>query len=231
MVKTQVLQLLLSSLLTMAFLDNLIRCIFQRPNFTPLALAVVLLATAKTTLARICFQVLLKRPYKALDETLPPADPVHATDDAPCYTHSEPDDVDVDSILARYENVEPLRFAGHTFRITRQIGKGASGFLWHAYDECDNEIAIKVIHKQQMARDVLKADPRAINAFCVSEIRQEFDALRKVTASGSPFLAPLLCSFSDADNVYFVMVRQLSQPISSIASDGAFAAMLCYRSI
>ncbi|KAF8842655.1 kinase-like protein [Paxillus ammoniavirescens] len=205
MVKAQVLQLLLSSPLTMEFLDNLVRCVFRRPDSAPLALAVRLLYNVKTALARICFQVLLKRPDKALAATPPPADPVHATDDPLCCTHSEQDDVDVDSILARYENVEPLRFAGHTFRITRQIGQGASGFLWHAYDESHNEVAIKVLHKQKMARDVLNADPRAINACCVSNIRREFDALKKVTASGSPFLAPLLYSFSDADNVYFVM--------------------------
>ncbi|KAF9239067.1 kinase-like domain-containing protein, partial [Melanogaster broomeanus] len=98
-----------------------------------------------------------------------------------------------------------LRFAGHTFRITKQIGEGGSGFLWHAYDECDNEVAIKVLHKQKLASDVLSADPRVINDYRVSEIRREFDALKKVTASGSPFLTPLLYSFSDAENVYFVM--------------------------
>ncbi|KIK92691.1 hypothetical protein PAXRUDRAFT_146736, partial [Paxillus rubicundulus Ve08.2h10] len=97
----------------------------------------------------------------------------------------------------------------HTFSITTQIRQGTYRFLWHAYDEHDNEVAIKVLH-----------NPRAVNAFCVSDIRWEFDALKKVMESGSPFLAPLLCLFSDADNVYFVMVH-LSQRGTDLTSHHA----------
>ncbi|KIJ63401.1 hypothetical protein HYDPIDRAFT_29647 [Hydnomerulius pinastri MD-312] len=111
----------------------------------------------------------------------------------------EPDTAD--DILARYENVEPLRFNGHTFTISR------------------NKLDA-VLHTRRGAGN----DTKCANYKSEILIRQELEVLKKVTASGSPFLTPLLCSFSDDQNVYLVM-RMYAMDILNYLTQRAYLSM------
>ncbi|KIJ63402.1 hypothetical protein HYDPIDRAFT_113402 [Hydnomerulius pinastri MD-312] len=111
----------------------------------------------------------------------------------------------VDGTVSRFIRTKPLCFGGHAYMVTRQIGQGSFGFIWHAFDECQNEVAIKVLHKPKVLMRSYGADHGQLNKACTKMIMDEVLALQKITASSSPFLTPLLASFSDEENVYLVM--------------------------
>ncbi|KAH7920141.1 kinase-like protein [Leucogyrophana mollusca] len=106
-----------------------------------------------------------------------------------------------------------LEYNGHMFTVQGEIGRGTFGFVWSALTEDNEEVAIKVMHKRKMLYDMFRERQLsskwnyalALNNEVASIVRDEVEALKRVTEADCPFLTPLLCSFSDDTNFYLVM--------------------------
>lgn len=90
-----------------------------------------------------------------------------------------------------------LHHTGNTYFLRDERGKGTFGRVYMANDYYGNIRAIKVVHKDKQYRG---EDGREI-------LIQEKRALEIVARAKRPFLTPLLDSWADKENVYFVMVR------------------------
>lgn len=97
-----------------------------------------------------------------------------------------------------YEPEEPedLTHAGSVYLIRGERGRGSFGRVMMANDGKGRILAVKVVHKDKQYRS---PDGREI---LISEKR----ILEKVAYMKRPFLTPLLDSWADNENVYFVMV-------------------------
>ncbi|KAH7924679.1 kinase-like protein [Leucogyrophana mollusca] len=130
-----------------------------------------------------------------------------------------------------WEEGDTLTYKEHRFIIQHQIGAGSFGFVWSAIADDLQEVAIKVVSKTMLiARYVTSVGTNDEITFrngfedaTANVIVNELNALKTVTAGGSPFLTPLLYAFSDADNFYFVMrmyptnlLNQLRQPCVNV---------------
>ncbi|KIP04594.1 hypothetical protein PHLGIDRAFT_189866 [Phlebiopsis gigantea 11061_1 CR5-6] len=88
-----------------------------------------------------------------------------------------------------------LHHAGNTYFLRGERGKGSFGRVYMAHDYHGNLRAVKVLHKDKQYRE---KDGREI-------LIQEKRALEAVARLRRPFLTPLLDSWADNENVYFVM--------------------------
>lgn len=82
------------------------------------------------------------------------------------------------------------------------LGRGAFGDVLLGRLYCDVLVAVKVLHKPRMYR---YADAR-------NYLLAEVEALRVVALERLQFSTPLVSSWEDEENVYFVMVRFISFP-------------------
>ena len=99
---------------------------------------------------------------------------------------------------------------GQTYTVAFRIGEGATSHVMYATTDDGSEVAIKVVHKPQLA--FFHAHPEERGATFVptaASIMKERSFLQKVTDAKVPFATPLLDSFQDQTNIYFVMVRIL----------------------
>lgn len=98
------------------------------------------------------------------------------------------------------ESEEPvnLQHGSKTYLLRSERGRGSFGRVYTAHDYHGNLRAIKVVHKDKQYR---AKDGREL-------LIQEKRALDIVTQMQKPFCTPLLDSWADNENVYFVMVRR-----------------------
>lgn len=113
-----------------------------------------------------------------------------------------------------YEPEEPedLTHAGSVYLIRGERGRGSFGRVMMANDGKGRILAVKVVHKDKQYRS---PDGREI---LISEKR----ILEKVAYMKRPFLTPLLDSWADNKNVYFVMVSNSRLPVGKLCNNTTF---------
>ncbi len=127
------------------------------------------------------------------------------------YDHAAPPSYSNSHLPPNYGGYEPVGLARmlhtstkkdvldngrETFRITGKIGHGGFGHVMLAETSDHKRVAIKVMHKP------LLYQRSGMRQYAIKEL----DILKHITVDNKPFLAPLLCSWTDDENIYFVMV-------------------------
>ncbi|KAH7912164.1 hypothetical protein BJ138DRAFT_1178994 [Hygrophoropsis aurantiaca] len=110
--------------------------------------------------------------------------------------------------------IKVLECNGHTFTVTDLLGSGSFATVWSAYTEGGDQVVIKMMNKRKMLDDrfaFYDLNFTIENAYqldddLASAVSDEFEVLKRVTDADCPFLTPLLCSSSDNENFYFVLV-------------------------
>jgi serine/threonine protein kinase len=131
-----------------------------------------------------------------------------------------PEVTQASTIVERISNNGNLAYSiqagGHKYVATAQVGSGGFGYVWYAIKDQKEEVAIKVIDKAGLLAQFVYCakDKRPTmqqlfkgSQAAAAAISSEYEAFKRVTEVRSPFLTPLLHSFEDEDNFYFVMVR------------------------
>lgn len=129
-----------------------------------------------------------------------------------------PEVTQASTIVERISNNGNLAYSiqagGHKYVATAQVGSGGFGYVWYAIKDQKEEVAIKVIDKAGLLAQFVYCakDKRPTmqqlfegSQAAAAAISSEYEAFKRVTEVRSPFLTPLLHSFEDEDNFYFVM--------------------------
>jgi hypothetical protein len=101
--------------------------------------------------------------------------------------------------LSYFKVGHELRHYEDVFDIRELVGQGANGCVYRVDTQSGDQVAIKI-----QARAWLFAQPANIAAAV-----EERKVLRIMTERRVAFMTSLLSSWSDDDNVYFVMVSML----------------------
>lgn len=117
------------------------------------------------------------------------------------FSHGSPDDskLDFQSFVSN-NRIAPssshvLHHRGTEYTILGVLGRGSYGCVVLARTSDGDQVAIKIFTKGDY-------DPE----FRLESILSERDTLLEISSQDNPFLTPLLASFQDTDNIYFVMV-------------------------